>query len=50
MEMFIDGLKTKGFHDKLKSNHFHIQQKKKKKPTVVYNTDLKLLVLRCFVK
>lgn len=28
MEMFIDGLKTKGFHDKLKNNHFHIQQKK----------------------
>lgn len=47
MEMFIDSLKTKGFHDKLKNNHFHIQQKK----TVgVYNTELKLLVLRCFVK
>lgn len=30
MEMFIDSLKTKGFHDKLKNNHFHIQQKKKK--------------------
>lgn len=39
MEMFTDSLKTKGFHDKLKNNHFHIQQKK---TAGVYNTHLKL--------